>query len=202
MSKTKRGWLLVAAALALGASGLSRAGDGGAGGDSGDNGMNPMYGDSYATLEGQGHNAGTPRMAPQGAYAAHEMDGQMTPLVDQMRQTQSRMAEQARHNWNAMVERTRAMTDRMRTSMNTPRSTTSTTSTTGTTSSTATGSSSIGATGSTGTANSTGAPTATIGTGTSTIDSTSQPTTSSGVRIAPVNPKGQAPTVVAPASGG
>src|SRR3954469_13048474 len=77
MSKTKRGWLVVAAALALGASGLSRAGDGGAGGDSGDNGMNPMYGDSYATLEGQGHNAGSPRMAPQGAYAAHEMDGQM-----------------------------------------------------------------------------------------------------------------------------
>ena len=203
MSKTKRGWLVFAAAVALGVSGLSRAGDGGDGGDSGDNGMNPMYGDSYANLEGQGHNVGTPRMAPEGAYAAHEMDGQTTPLVDKMRQTQSTMAEQARHNWNAMVERTRAMTDRMRTSMNMPRSTTSTTSTTGTTSSTATGSSSIGTAGSSVTSDSTGAPTATTGTGTSTtIDSTSQPTTSSGVRIAPVNPKGQAPTVVAPASGG
>jgi len=181
MSNMKRGWLIVAAALAIGASGLSRAGDGGAGGDSGDNGMNPMYGDSYATLEGQGHNAGTSHMAPEGAYAAHEMDGRTTPIIDQMRQTQARMAEQARHNWDAMVERTRTMTDRVRTSMNMPATSASTTSSTGTSS---TGTTSTGIT------------------GTTTIDSTPQPTTSSGARIAPANPRGQAPTVVAPTGAG
>jgi hypothetical protein len=60
MSKTKRGWLAVAAVLAVGMSGIVRADD------SGDNGMNPLYGDSYAKLQGQGHNAGTPLMAPEG----------------------------------------------------------------------------------------------------------------------------------------
>src|SRR5437762_3343016 len=82
-----RGGLMAAAALADGATSAARAGDGGAGDDSGDNGMNPMYGDSYAVLEGQGHNAGITRIAPEGAFAAHEMDGQKTPLMDQMRQT-------------------------------------------------------------------------------------------------------------------
>ena len=98
MSKSKRGWLAVAAALAVGASGVAWADDGG------DNGMNPMYGDSYATLEGQGHNAGTPRMQPQGAFAAHEMDNQATtPLVDRMRQTQATMAAKMCANSCAMV---------------------------------------------------------------------------------------------------
>ncbi|HEY3180619.1 MAG TPA: hypothetical protein VGL25_17265 [Casimicrobiaceae bacterium] len=107
MSRIDRGFLIFAAALAVGASSAVRAGDGGDGGDSGDNGMNPMYGDSYAVLEGQGHNAGTSRIAPVGAYAAHEMDGQTTPLMEQMRQTQA-----------AIAERTRAATERMRSALN------------------------------------------------------------------------------------
>ncbi|HYT98159.1 MAG TPA: hypothetical protein VEO36_12635 [Casimicrobiaceae bacterium] len=166
MLKINRGWLVVAAAaLAVGTSSVVRAGDGGDGGDSGDNGMNPMYGDSYAVLEGQGHNAGAPRIAPEGAYAAHEMDGQTTPLMDQMHQTQA-----------AIAERTHAAAERMRSALNpTPSAAASTTS-----SATA-----ISATPGTGTTSS------------STID-TSQSTTDSGYRIAPVNPKGQAPTVVGP----
>src|SRR5438045_591629 len=80
MLKINRGWLVVAAALAVGASGVARADDGG------DNGMNPMYGDSYA---------------------AHEMDGQTTPLMDQMRQTQA-----------AIAARTHAAAERMRTALN------------------------------------------------------------------------------------
>ena len=104
-------------------------------------------------------------MAPQGAFAAHEMDGQATtPLIDQMR-----------HNWDAMVEKTRAMTDRMRTSMNTQGSATSATNSTA----------------------STPAP----GVDTSSGASNSQPSTESGARIAPVNPKGQAPTIVGPTGG-
>jgi hypothetical protein len=157
MSKTNRGWLAVAAALAVGASGIAWADDGG------DNGMNPMYGDSYATLEGQGHNAGAPRMAPQGAFAAHEMDGRTTPLMAQMHESQQRMAEQTRHNWDAMVQKAHAMTDKMRTALSTQ-----TTTATGATESTTT-------------------PT--------------QSPISSGYRIAPVNPKGQAPTVVGPSGG-
>ena len=101
MLKINRGWLVVAAALAVGASGVARADDGG------DNGMNPMYGDSYAALEGNGHNVGTQRVAPEGAYAAHEMDGQTTPLMDQMRQTQA-----------AIAARTHAAAERMRTALN------------------------------------------------------------------------------------
>jgi hypothetical protein len=162
MFEINRGWLVVAAALAVGASSVARADDGG------DNSMNPMYGDSYATLEGNGHNVGTQGIAPEGAYAAHQMDGQTTPLMDQMHQTQA-----------AIAERTRAATERMRAALNpTPSAAASTTS-----SSTA-----ISATPSTGT---------TSVTSSSTID-TSQPTTDSGYRIAPVNPKGQAPTVVGP----
>ena len=173
MSKTKRGWLAVAAVLAVGMSGIVRADD------SGDNGMNPMYGDSYATLQGQGHNAGTPRMAPEGAFAAHEMDGQTTSLVDQMRETQARMAAQAHHNWDAMVEKTHTMTQNMRTSMNSQSSTTGTATTT--------------------------APSTTsnLTESTSAASDTTPPatTTGSGYRIAPVNPKGQAPTVVGPSGG-
>jgi len=197
MSKMKRGWLVVAAALAVGASGIARADDSGGGGDAGDNGMNPMYGDSYANLEGQGRNAGTPRMAPEGAFAAHEMDGQTTtPLIDRMRQTQATMTETARHNWNAMVEKTHAMTDRMRTSMNTQSSTTGSATATPTATSNLTGS--------------TSAPSAAGPVMATPADTTSAPSASattapaaagSGVRIAPVNPKGQAPTIVAPSGG-
>jgi hypothetical protein len=123
MFKSNRGWLAVAAALAVGASGVARADDGG------DNSMNPMYGDSYAAVQGNGHNAGTQGIAPEGAYAAHEMDGQTTtPLLS--------------------------------------------------------------ATPSTRTTSAAPAPSSTI--------DTSQPTTDSGYRIAPVNPKGQAPTIVGP----
>jgi len=170
MSKTKPGWLAVAAVLAVGMSGIVRADD------SGDNGMNPMYGDSYATLQGQGHNAGTPLMAPEGAFAAHEMDGQTTSLIDQMRETQARMAAQARHNWDAMVEKTHTMTQNMRTSMNTQSSTTGT----------APPSTTSSVTGSTSSASDTTPPPATTG---------------SGYRIAPVNPKGQAPTIEGPSGG-
>jgi hypothetical protein len=137
MSKMNRGWLVVAA-LAVGASGVARADDGG------DNGMNPMYGDSYANLQGNGHNVGTQGIAPEGAYAAHEMDGQTTTLMDQMHQTQAKMMEQAR---------------------------------------------AVSAT-PTGTTSATPAPSSTV--------DTSQPTTDSGYKIAPVNPKGQAPTIVGP----
>ena len=157
MLKINRGWLVVAAALAVGASGVAHADDGG------DNGMNPMYGDSYAALEGNGHNVGTQRVAPEGAYAAHEMDGQTTPLMDQMRQTQA-----------AIAARTHAAAERMRTALNPTSSAAS---------STTTSSTSVSA------SPSTAAP--------STVD-TSQQTTDSGYRIAPVNPKGQAPTIVGP----
>src|SRR5256885_1382665 len=98
MSKMNRASLVVAAALAVGASSVARADDGG------DNGMNPMYGDSYAALEGQGHNVGTSRVAPEGAYVAHEMDGQTTSLMDQMHRTQAKMMEQARRTREAMAE--------------------------------------------------------------------------------------------------
>src|SRR5437870_8435928 len=108
MLKINRGWLVVAAALAVGASGVARADDGG------DNGMNPMYGDSYAALEGNGHNVGTQGTAPEGAYAAHEMDGQTTPLMDQMHRTQS-----------AIADRTHAAAEQVRTSMNLQTSTAS-----------------------------------------------------------------------------
>ena len=171
MLNMNRGWLVVAAAaLAVGTSGVVRAGDGGDGGDSGDNGMNPMYGDSYAVLEGQGHNAGTSRIAPEGAYAAHEMDGQTTPLMDQMRQTQAKM-----------MERTHAAAEKMRAALN------PTSSAAASTTSSSTG---VSATPSTGTTSATPAPSSTV--------DTSQPTTDSGYKIAPVNPKGQAPTIVGP----
>ena len=211
MSKSKRGWLAVAAALAVGASGVAWADDSG-GGDAGDNGMNPMYGDSYAVLEGQGHNAGTPRMQPEGAFAAHEMDNQATtPLVDRMRQTQATMTEQARHNWDAMVEKTHAMTNRMRTAMNTQGSTEQTPSAAGTTSTpnatpvapASPPSAPKGLTGSTGAPSAAGAvvasPPANIGEPMVTMPT--QTPTDSGYKIAPVNPRGQAPTITGPSGG-
>jgi hypothetical protein len=143
MSKMNRGWLIVAAALAVGASSVARADDGG------DSSMNPMYGDSYAALQGNGHNVGAQGIAPGGAYAAHEMDGQTTPLMDQMHQTQAKMMEQARHTQTVIAERMHAAATSI-----------------------------------------TPAPSSTV--------DTSQPTTDGGYRIAPVNPKGQAPTVVGP----
>ena len=176
MLNMNRGWLLVAAALAVGASSVARADDGG------DNSMNPMYGDSYAALEGNGHNAGTQGIAPEGAYAAHEMDGQTTSLMDQMHQTQAKMMEQARRTREAMAERTHAAAEKMRAALN-PTSSAAAASTTS--SSTA-----VSATPSAGTTSATPAPSSTV--------DTSQPTTDSGYRIAPVNPKGQAPTIVGP----
>ena len=214
MSKSKRGWLAVAAALAVGASGVAWADDSG-GGDAGDNGMNPMYGDSYAVLEGQGHNAGTPRMQPEGAFAAHEMDNQATtPLVDRMRQTQATMTEQARHNWDAMVEKTHAMTNRMRTAMNTQGSTEQTPSTAGTTSTPSATSTAPKAPASTpsapkGLTGTTSAPSAAgpvvasppPDIGEPMVNTPSQSATSSGVKIAPVNPRGQGPTISGPTGG-
>jgi hypothetical protein len=143
MSKMNRGWLIVAVALAVGASSVARADDGG------DNSMNPMYGDSYAALQGNGHSVGAQGIAPGGAYAAHEMDGQTTPLMDQMHQTQAKMMEQARQTQTVIAERTHAAATSI-----------------------------------------TPAPSSTV--------AASQPTTDGGYRIAPVNPKGQAPTIVGP----
>jgi hypothetical protein len=174
MSKMNRGWLVVAAALAVGASGVAWADDGG------DNSMNPMYGDSYANLQGNGHNVGTQGIAPEGAYAAHEMDGQTTTLMDQMHQTQAKMMEQARRTREAMAERTHAAAEKMRAALNPTSSAAAST----TSSSTA-----VSAT-PTGTTSATPAPSSTV--------DTSQPTTDSGYKIAPVNPKGQAPTIVGP----
>ena len=172
MSKTKRGWLAVAAVLAVGMSGMVRAESSG-GGDSGDNGMNPMYGNSYATLEGQGHNAGTPSVAPEGAFAVHETgDPTTTPLIDKMRQTQARMADQARHNWDAMVAKAHAMTQNMRTSLNTQAA---------------------------GIGTATVAPGDHAGAGSNSDATASTP--GSGIRIAPVNPKGAGPTIVGPSAG-
>jgi hypothetical protein len=160
MLKINRGWLVVAAMLAVGASSVARADDGG------DNSMNPMYGDSYATLEGNGHNVGSRGIAPGGAYAAHQMDGQTTSLADQMRQTQS-----------AIAERTHAAAERMRAALN-PNSTAA--------ASTTSSSTEVSAMSGSGT--------------TSSATDTSQPAVGSGYRIAPVNPKGQAPTIVGPGS--
>ena len=128
--------------------------------------------DSYAVLEGQGHNAGTSRIAPEGAYAAHEMDGQTTPLMDQMRQTQAKM-----------MERTHAAAEKMRTALSPTSSAAAPTPSSST---------SVSATPSTGTTSATPAPSSTV--------DVSQPTTDSGYKIAPVNPKGQAPTIVGPSS--
>ena len=193
MSKMNRGWLIVAAALAVGASSAIRAGDGGAGGDSGDNGMNPMYGDSYAVLEGQGHNAGITRIAPEGAFAAHEMDGQKTPLMDQMRQTQSTIAA-----------RTRAAADRMRAALSPNTGATSTSSSTPSTSATVAAPAPASAPKLTGSTSAPSAAGPVVVTPTPDIPAPaiapSQPSTDSGYRVAPVNPRGQAPTIVGPSS--
>src|SRR5437660_11385361 len=174
MLKINRGWL-IAAALAVGASSVARADDGG------DNSMNPMYGDSYAALEGNGHNVGTQGVAPEGAYAAHEMDGQTTTLMDQMPQNQAKKMEQARRTREALAERTHAAAEKLRAALKPTSSAAAST----TSSSTA-----VSATPSTGTTAATPAPSSTV--------DTSQPTTDSGYKIAPVNPKGQAPTIFGP----
>ena len=81
-------WLM-AAALAAGMSSAALAD-----GDAGDSSMNPFYGDSWATLEGNGHNLNQPNIGPSGAFVAHEMDGQGSgvPLAERMRQAQARAA--------------------------------------------------------------------------------------------------------------
>jgi len=145
MLRTSSRWILVAA-LASAMSGAALAGDGGGGdgGDSGDSDMNPMYGDSWAELEGNGHNLGYPSIAPNGAYAAHEMDGLANlPLSEQ---------------WRRMQQRAAAMTQRMRDESAAVLHGSGTTSSTGET------------------------PAAVYG----------------HFRIAPVNPKGQAPTIMGP----
>jgi hypothetical protein len=206
MSKTKRGWLVAAAVLAIGASGIARADDSGGGGDAGDNGMNPMYGGSYATLEGQGHNVGAPRMQSEGAFAAHEMDNQQsTPMIERMKQAQQRMAEQTRHNWDAMVQKTHAMTEKLKMSMNTQGTAAAAETAAPSTATRAPTASSApkGMTGSTsassaaGTVVSSPAPDM----GEPMVMKPAESATDSGLRIAPVNPRGQAPTIVGPSGG-
>jgi hypothetical protein len=174
MSKMNRGWLAVAAALAVGASSVARAG--------GDNSMNPMYGDSYAALEGNGHNVGTQGIAPEGAYAAHEMDGQTTPLMDQMHRT-------------AMNLQTSTSSE--------PRATTAApaSATTAAPATTASPASTMDLTGSTSAPSAAGPVIATPGSNqgtTSAPESSSQSGMNNGYRISPVNPKGQAPTIMGP----
>jgi hypothetical protein len=147
MVRNGYGWIL-AATVAAGMSGAALAD-----GDGGDSSMNPFYGESWAPLEGHGHNLGQPDVAPSGAFVAHEMDGQSgIPLAERMRQAEARAA--------AVADRMRQQTlDAMH-------------------------------------------PSSTIS---SSPISTSSPDsatsgTNSGVRIAPVNPKGQAPTIVGPTS--
>jgi hypothetical protein len=77
-----RGWLVVTAALAVSVSVCSQTG--------GDNGMNPCE-DSYAALRAMVTTSGRSKSRRK-AHAAHEMDGQTTPLMDQMRQTQAAIA--------------------------------------------------------------------------------------------------------------
>lgn len=147
MLRTPSRWILVAA-LAAGMSGAALAGDGGAGdgGDSGDSSMNPIYGDSWAELEGNGHNLGYPTIAPNGAYAAHEMDGLAgLPLSEQWRRMKLRAAE--------MSEKMRQESSQMFHS-------------------------------------SSGTP--------STGDAQTAPAMYGHYRIAPINPKGQAPTIIGP----
>ena len=146
MAKNGYRWIL-AAAVAAGMSGAALAD-----GDGGDSSMNPFSGDSWATLEGNGHNLGQPSIGPSGAYAAHEMGGQQSriPLTERMRQAEAKAA--------AFADRMRQQTlAAMR-----PSSTSSSSSTPSSDSATA--------------------------------------GTNDAVRIAPVNPKGQAPTIVGPTS--
>ena len=160
-------WLM-AATVAAGISGAALAD-----GDGGDSSMNPFYGDSWAALEGNGHNLNQPNIGPSGAFVAHEMDGQGSgvPLAEKMRQTQARAA--------AFAERMRQQTlAALRPSSASSPSPTS---------SGATGPSSMNSG-------------ATSPSSTSPDSTSSTSGTNSGVRIAPVNPKGQAPTIVGPTS--
>jgi hypothetical protein len=87
MAKNGYRWMLAAVAAA-GMSGAALAD-----GDGGDSSMNPFYGESWAPLEGHGHNLGQPDIAPSGAFVAHEMDGQSgTPLAERMRQAEAKAA--------------------------------------------------------------------------------------------------------------
>src|SRR5260370_17269600 len=87
MYKNGYRWML-AASVAAALSGAALAD-----GDGGDSSMNPFNGDSWATLEGNGHNLGQPSIAPSGAFVAHEMDGQSgLPLAEKMRQAEARAA--------------------------------------------------------------------------------------------------------------
>jgi hypothetical protein len=144
MVKNGYRWIL-AATVAAGMSGAALAD-----GDGGDSSMSPFNGDSWAALEGHGHNLGRPDVAPSGAFAAHEMDGQRNavPLGERMRQAEAKAA---------------AFADRMRqqtlAAMHASPSYSSP-------------------------SNSDGGTTR----------------TDNGVRIAPVNPKGQAPTIIGPTS--
>jgi hypothetical protein len=152
---------MLAALAAAGMSGAALAD-----GDGGDSSMNPIYGESWAPLEGHGHNLGQPDVAPSGAYLAHEMDGQSgIPLAERMRQAQAKAA--------ALAERMRQQT---LAAMH-PSST----------------SNSSSSSGSSSTSSASPSPA-------SSPDAATSSTTNSGVRIAPVNPKGQAPTIVGPTS--
>ena len=62
--------------------------------------MSNWNGDSWAALEGQGHNLGQPGLAPTGALVAHEMDD--SPLAERMRKAQE--------NARATAERMRQQT--------------------------------------------------------------------------------------------
>ena len=90
MVKIRYAWMAIAA-VAAGIAGSAYAG--------GDNDMNPMYGDSWAALEGDGHSAGARVPAPTGAFVAHEMDGHTQPLpfADSIARMQARMHDAAQH---------------------------------------------------------------------------------------------------------
>jgi hypothetical protein len=166
MAKNGYGWMLAAMAAA-GKSGAVLAD-----GDGGDSSMNPFNGDSWATLEGNGHNLGQPRVAPSGAFVAHEMDGQSgIPLAERMRQSEAKAAAFA----DRMRQQTLAAMHPGSTSNSGPSSTSNSSPDSSSSPSSPSSMSS--------------SDTATPGTG-----------INSGVRIAPVNPKGQAPTIVGPTS--
>jgi hypothetical protein len=111
---------MLAALAAAGMSGAALAD-----GDGGDSSMNPIYGESWAPLEGHGHNLGQPDVAPSGAYLAHEMDGQSgIPLAERMRQAEAKAA--------AFAEKVRQQTrDAMHVSPSNPSNSNSSNGTTG-----------------------------------------------------------------------
>ena len=166
MAKNGYGWMLAAMAAA-GLSGAALAD-----GDGGDSSMNPFNGDSWAGLQGNGHNLGQPSVAPSGAFVAHEMDGQSgIPLAERMRQAQARAAAFA----DRMRQQTLAAMHPSSTSNSSPSSTSN---------------SSPDSSSSPSSPSSMSSPdTATSGTG-----------INSRVRITPVNPKVQATRILGPTS--